>query len=92
VTNMHCDQLLHAERTAFQSITRLPEIPDPTPHSRGILHAGNLKMDLDRHLFWKANEEIHLSPKEFDLLSYLFRNQGTLIAHAKLLRGIRRRT
>jgi signal transduction histidine kinase len=85
---MHCDQVLHAKRTVFQSITRLQEVPNPTPHSSGILHAGNLKMDLDRHLLWKANEEIHLSPKEFDLLSYLFRNQGTLIAHAKLLRGV----
>jgi signal transduction histidine kinase len=88
VTNMGCDQVMHVKRTELQSTTSLPEISDPTPHSSGILHAGNLKMDLDRHLLWKANEEIHLSPKEFDLLSYLFRNQGTLIAHAKLLRGV----
>jgi signal transduction histidine kinase len=45
-------------------------------------------MDLDRHLLWKANEEIHLSPKEFDLLSFLFKNQGALVTHVKLLRSV----
>jgi K+-sensing histidine kinase KdpD len=45
-------------------------------------------MDLDRHLLWKAKEEIHLSPKEFDLLSYLFKNQGALVTHVKLLRSV----
>jgi len=57
-------------------------------NAEGILHAGELKMDLDRHSLWKANEEIHLSPKEFDLLSYLFKNQGALVTHVKLLRGV----
>jgi DNA-binding winged helix-turn-helix (wHTH) protein len=57
-------------------------------HARGILHAGDLKMDLDRHLLWKANERIHLSPKEFDLLCCLFRNQGALVTHVKLLRVV----
>src|ERR1700730_17299015 len=86
---MDYDQVLRAKRTELRSVTRLPETQDPgASHSRGILHAGDLKMDLDRHLLWKANEEIHLSPKEFDLLSYLFKNQGALVTHVKLLRGV----
>ncbi|MGD1093594.1 MAG: response regulator transcription factor [Bryobacteraceae bacterium] len=55
--------------------------------ARGILQAGDLKMDLDRGLLWKAGEQIHLSPKEFDLLSFLMRNQGVPLTHLKLLRG-----
>jgi hypothetical protein len=45
-------------------------------------------MDLDRRLLWKANEEVHLTPKEFDLLSYLFKNEGAVVTHVKLLRGV----
>jgi DNA-binding winged helix-turn-helix (wHTH) protein len=54
----------------------------------GILRAGDLRMDLDRRLLWKANEEVHLTPKEFDLLSNLFKNQGALVTHVMLLRRV----
>jgi hypothetical protein len=45
-------------------------------------------MDLDRRLLWKANEEVHLTPREFDLLSFLFKNEGAVVTHVKLLRGV----
>jgi two-component system KDP operon response regulator KdpE len=53
-----------------------------------ILQAGRLKMDLDRSLVSKAGEQIHLSPKEFDLLAVLMKNQGAPLTHVKLLRGV----
>jgi two-component system KDP operon response regulator KdpE len=53
-----------------------------------ILQAGDLKMDLDRCLLWKAGEQIHLSPKEFDLLAILMNNQDAPLTHVKLLRGV----
>src|ERR1700684_1309092 len=52
----------------------------------GIVQAGELKMDLDRNLLWKAGQPIHLSPKECDLLSVLMKNQGVPLTHTKLLR------
>src|SRR6202142_4111574 len=42
----------------------------------GILLAGELKMDVERGMLWKAGEQIRLSPKEFELLSFLMKNQG----------------
>jgi two-component system KDP operon response regulator KdpE len=54
----------------------------------GILIAGDLKMDVDRGLLWKAGQQIRLSPKEFDLLSVLMKNQGIPLTHVKLLRGV----
>jgi two-component system KDP operon response regulator KdpE len=54
----------------------------------GILQAGDLKIDLDRRMLWKAGEEIRLSPKEFDLLSFLWKKRGAPLTHAKLLRGV----
>lgn len=54
----------------------------------GVLQAGKLKMDLDRRILWKGNEEIRLSPKEFDFLSYLMQHQGAPLTHVKLLRAV----
>jgi two-component system KDP operon response regulator KdpE len=53
-----------------------------------ILQAGNLKLDLKRHLLWKAGEQILLSPKEFELLSFFMRNQGAPLTHVKILHGV----
>jgi hypothetical protein len=33
----------------------------------GVIQAGDLKLGLQRHVLWRRNDEIHLSPKEFDL-------------------------
>jgi two-component system KDP operon response regulator KdpE len=54
----------------------------------GLLENGDLKMDLDRRLLWKADQEIRLSPKEFDLLSFLMKNQGAPLTHLKLLHAV----
>lgn len=53
-----------------------------------ILEAGNLKMDLDRRLLFKAGVEIRLSPKEFDLLAYMMKHQGAPLTHLNLLRAV----
>ena len=53
-----------------------------------ILRAGCLEMDAGRRLLLKNGVEIHLSPKEFDLLAYLFQHQGAPVIHAQLLRAV----
>jgi two-component system KDP operon response regulator KdpE len=53
-----------------------------------ILEIGDLKIDLNRRLFWRGNEDIHLSPKEFDLLAYMMKNAGFPLTNGKLLRSI----
>jgi two-component system KDP operon response regulator KdpE len=53
-----------------------------------VLQAGDLKLELERHLLWKRGEQIRLSPKEFDLLAYLMKNQGAPMTHIKLLRAV----
>jgi DNA-binding winged helix-turn-helix (wHTH) protein len=90
VTKLSYYQALSTKKTELQSESQLQQIRAAGGwHSGGMaLHAGDLKMDLDRCLLWKAHKEIHLTPKEFDLLSYLFKNQGAVVAHVKLLRGV----
>jgi two-component system, OmpR family, KDP operon response regulator KdpE len=63
--------------------TRAHEADEPT-----LLEAGNLRMDLPRRLLWRGEEEVHLSPTEFDLLAFLMKNMGAPLTHVKLLRTI----
>jgi two-component system KDP operon response regulator KdpE len=54
----------------------------------GTLRAGALRMDLDRRILFKHEEEIRLSPKEFDFLAFLMKNQGAPLTHIKILRAV----
>jgi DNA-binding winged helix-turn-helix (wHTH) protein len=53
-----------------------------------VIQIGNLKLDPDRRLFWRDDEEIHLTPKEFDLLAFMMKNPGSTLSHMKLLRSV----
>ena len=53
-----------------------------------ILEIGNVRIDLERRLCWRDDEEIHLSPREFDLLAFMMKNAGFPLTHVKLLRSI----
>ncbi len=53
-----------------------------------ILQAGSLTMDLQRRILWRSGLPVHLSPKEFDLLSFMMQNQGAPLMHARLLRSV----
>jgi DNA-binding winged helix-turn-helix (wHTH) protein len=53
-----------------------------------LIQVGDLKLDLERHMLWRRGDEIHLSPKEFDLLAFMMKNADVLLTHAKLLRSV----
>ena len=68
-------------------------LPDHAPSHEGLLAAriiGNqhLKIDLARHLVLRDGEEIKLTPKQFDLLTYLAFNPDKLLTHRSLLHNI----
>jgi two-component system KDP operon response regulator KdpE len=53
-----------------------------------ILTANKLELDLPAHVARRDGEEIHLTPKEFDLLKLLMTNSGRLLTHAAMLRQV----
>lgn len=53
-----------------------------------FVEAGDLRVDFRRRKLWKRAEEVHLTPKEFDLLAFLMKNQGAPMTHAKLLGAV----
>ncbi|MGD0568999.1 MAG: response regulator transcription factor [Candidatus Sulfotelmatobacter sp.] len=50
--------------------------------------AGDFSIDLDAHEVKVAGEEVHLTPKEFELLVYLARRPGKVVTHRTLLGAI----
>jgi len=60
------------------------EGPPPSP----VIRAGELELDLERRSLRKAGKIIHLSPKEFELFSFLMQHKDVPITHARILRTI----
>ena len=53
-----------------------------------VLRAGDLELDVERRRFRRASSEVHLSPREFDLLLALMQNPEVTLTHLKLLRAV----
>jgi two-component system KDP operon response regulator KdpE len=49
---------------------------------------GNLKIDLDRRLVLRGGKQLHLTPTEFNLLTYLVKHADHVVAHEQLLTAV----
>ena len=74
-------ELLARMRTALRHrMQRKAEIP--------VLQVGNLEVDAVRHRATRAGAEIKLTPKEFELLSFLARHAGRVVTHKQILTAV----
>ena len=69
----------------LRAVLRRLRIDDPEPE---LLQAGDFELDVNRHVFYRQGEIVHLTPTEFELLALLMRNEGTPVTHTKLLRSV----
>jgi two-component system KDP operon response regulator KdpE len=53
-----------------------------------LIETGDFRIDLAAHKVTVRRREVHLTPKEFDLLVYLARNSGKVVTHRTLLSAI----
>jgi two-component system, OmpR family, KDP operon response regulator KdpE len=53
-----------------------------------LLALGDFQVDLKAHRVQIKGNEVHLTPKEFDLLTFLMRNAGRVLTHKRLLTEI----
>jgi two-component system response regulator RegX3 len=51
----------------------------------GVLEAGPVRMDVERHVVAVDGEHVPLPLKEFDLLKYLMRNAGRVLTRGQLI-------
>jgi len=55
---------------------------------RGHLTRGGLTIDFDRHRVHRGEDEIRLTPKEFELLTLLVSHAGRVLTHRSILKSI----
>lgn len=53
-----------------------------------LLEDDDFRIDLAKHEVAVRGTDLHLTPKEFDLLVFLFRNRGKVISHRAILTAI----
>ncbi|MFL5050647.1 MAG: winged helix-turn-helix domain-containing protein, partial [Xanthobacteraceae bacterium] len=53
-----------------------------------VLRTGELEIDNLRHRVTKTGEEVKLTPKEFELLSFLARHCGKVLTHKQILTAV----
>jgi two-component system KDP operon response regulator KdpE len=52
------------------------------------LTAGDVTIDLNRHLVFRRGDEVHLTPTEFDLLRVLASDAGKVLTHRQILERV----
>lgn len=76
------DELLARVRAALRRLTELPGDIETT------LEDGDFRIDPSTREISVGGESIHLTPKEFDLLVFLFRNRNKVVTHRAILTAI----
>jgi two-component system, OmpR family, KDP operon response regulator KdpE len=69
-------------RSAIRRAKTLPATPD------SLTVIGSIMLDPTRYHVEKGGQEIHLSPKEFEMLRYLMQHAGRPVPHNRLLTSI----
>jgi two-component system KDP operon response regulator KdpE len=66
----------------------LRRAPAAETEQAAAIEIGDFRIDLAAHKVNVRHREVHLTPKEFDLLVYLARNAGKVVTHRALLGAI----
>src|ERR1035441_742697 len=53
-----------------------------------VLRVGLLELETEHRILRKAGREVHLTPKEFELLAFLMQHRDIPVTHARLLRAV----
>jgi two-component system KDP operon response regulator KdpE len=76
------EELLARIRVALRRVMSTDQEP------AGRLRVGDLTIDYDRHRVSRGDDEIRLTPKEFDLLALLARSADRVLTHRAILKAV----
>jgi two-component system, OmpR family, KDP operon response regulator KdpE len=62
--------------------------PPPGGDAPAVIETGDFRIDPSAHKVTVCGREIHLTPKEFELLTYLARNPNKVVTHRALLAAV----
>ena len=60
----------------------------PIADADKLIEAGDVVIDLDAYKVTVRSQELRLTPKEFEVLAYLVRNQGKAVTHRAILTAV----
>jgi len=66
----------------------LRRLPAPGSDSPTVIDSGDFHIDSGAHRVTVRGREVHLTPKEFELLAYLARNPNKVVTHRTLLAAV----
>jgi len=75
------EELLARIRAALRRVDGAAQSTEP-------IVRGDLVIDRERFRVMRGNEEVRLTPKEFELLSYLAQHPGRVLTHRTILKAI----
>ena len=76
------EELLARVRVALRHAELVGRAPEP------VYTHGALKIDLSARRVWTGKKEVHLSPKQYDLLALLVRHAGRVVSQGQILKEI----
>jgi two-component system KDP operon response regulator KdpE len=62
--------------------------PAPAGEAPPVIETGDFRIDQSAHKVTVCGREVHLTPKEFELLTYLARNPNKVVTHRALLAAV----
>ena len=73
---------------SFEELVERIKIHFRNPKEAEILTLGTIKIDLSKHIVLKNEEEVSLTQREFELLTYLIRNKGKVCSRNQILKDV----
>lgn len=70
----------------LRAVLRRPDLDGGSAGS--TLRAGDVRIDITRRICWLAHHQIHLSPREFDVLAALMKHRERALTHVRLLLAV----
>jgi two-component system KDP operon response regulator KdpE len=77
-------ELLARIRVALRHLNRQKGLEKPQDH----LQAGDLQIDFEKRLLYLENQEVHVTPMEYSLLTLFFKNIGKVLTTRQILTEI----
>ena len=78
------DELRARVRAQLRRAAAQPQTGPPP----AVLEVGDFRLDMDARSVFVRGEEVHLTPKEYDLLVHFVRNAGKVLTHHNLLGAV----
>lgn len=78
------DELLARIRASLRRAIAVPT----SDNAQTALESGDFRIDLESRTVTVRGSEVHLTPKEFDLLTYFLKHPGKVLTHRTLLAAL----